>query len=68
MSRNNVTHQLLFFIFSLTIEQMFSIIYPTIPGGGENMEHIDRQYLVIDQNNAESKVMPNNLIIPYFQA
>jgi len=25
-------------------------------------------YMVIDQNNAESKVMPNNLIIPYFQA
>jgi len=32
------------------------------------MERCDRQYLVIDQNNAESKVMPNNLIIPYFQA
>jgi len=28
----------------------------------------DRIYLCIDLNNAESKVMPNNLIIPYFQA
>jgi|GEM_PF-4105260 len=27
-----------------------------------------KQYLCIDLNNAESKVMPNNLIIPYFQA
>jgi len=25
-------------------------------------------YAAIDLNNAESKVMPNNLIIPYFQA
>jgi len=29
---------------------------------------IDRTYIAIDLNNAESKVMPNNLIIPYFQA
>jgi len=27
-----------------------------------------RTYIAIDLNNAESKVMPNNLIIPYFQA
>jgi len=28
----------------------------------------ERIYAAIDLNNAESKVMPNNLIIPYFQA
>jgi len=28
----------------------------------------ERSYIAIDLNNAESKVMPNNLIIPYFQA
>jgi len=27
-----------------------------------------KTYIAIDLNNAESKVMPNNLIIPYFQA
>ena len=27
-----------------------------------------KTYICIDLNNAESKVMPNNLIIPYFQA
>jgi len=32
------------------------------------MEVKQKQYIAIDLNNAESKVMPNNLIIPYFQA
>jgi len=32
------------------------------------MEVKEKQYIAIDLNNAESKVMPNNLIIPYFQA
>ena len=29
---------------------------------------VKKTYICIDLNNAESKVMPNNLIIPYFQA
>jgi len=32
------------------------------------MNQTKKTYIAIDLNNAESKVMPNNLIIPYFQA
>jgi len=41
-----------------------SVVPLTVHFGEE--EYIDG--VTIDHNNAESKVMPNNLIIPYFQA